>query len=239
MSSPISVFTLPFQGLGLMLSPGIKRFVIMPLLINILIYVGIAWIGITYFDAFIESFLPEDSWLSFLEWLLWPLFAISYLIVMFYSFTILANILAAPFNGLLAEKIEEKLTGKAPPEVSGSLLKDAIPAMLGELGKLWYFISRAIPILICMLIPGVNIIASFVWILFGFWFLTFEYAEFTLSNHALKAKEQRKLLRSQPLSVLSFGASVSLLMLIPVVGFAVMPASVAGGTLFWIRNLKS
>ena len=37
MLSPISGFFLPFQGLRLIFSPGLRRFVVIPLLLNILI----------------------------------------------------------------------------------------------------------------------------------------------------------------------------------------------------------
>lgn len=238
MFSAIDVFFLPFQGLTLILSKGVRKFVVVPLIINITLYILIGSIAFNYFDVFINSLLPEDSWLSFLEWLLWPLFALTYLVLTFYTFTILANIIAAPFNGVLAEKVEEKLTGQAPPEISGSILKDTVPAIMGELGKLSYFLVRAIPILILMLIPGVNVVASVLWLMLGFWFLTIEYADYTMANHGLMPKEQRQLLRKQPIRVLAFGSAASLLMLIPVLNFAAMPATVAGGTKYWVKHLQ-
>ncbi|MCP4271360.1 MAG: sulfate transporter CysZ [Gammaproteobacteria bacterium] len=238
MFSAFDTFLLPFRGINLILIKGLRKFVIAPLVINLLLYSIFAWIGYSYFDDFINWLLPEDSWLSFLEFLLWPLFALSYLILTFYSFTILANILAAPFNGLLAEKVEEELTGKLPPRIAGSLIKDLIPSMMREISKLSYFLTRAIPILILMLIPGVNVIGSVIWLLFGFWFLTIEYADYTMENHGIHPKDQRKKLRAQPIQALAFGAGASLLMMIPILSFAAMPASVAAGTMYWVRHLN-
>ncbi len=239
MFSAFDTFFLPFRGINLILIKGLRKFVIAPLLINLLLYSLFAWVGYSYFDDFINWLLPEDSWLSFLEFLLWPLFALSYLILTFYSFTVLANILAAPFNGLLAEKVEEELTGKLPPKIGGSLIKDLIPSMMREISKLSYFLTRAIPILILMLIPGVNVIGSVIWLLFGFWFLTIEYADYTMDNHGIHPKDQRKKLRAQPIQALAFGAGASLLMMIPLLSFAAMPASVAAGTMYWVRVLNS
>lgn len=239
MFSAIDTFFLPFRGLELLLTRGIRKFVIMPLLINLSLYSLFAWVGYSYFDNFINWLLPEDSWLSFLEWILWPLFALSYLVLTFYSFTVLANILAAPFNGLLAEKIEQQLTGKLPPKLGGSLIKDLIPSMMREINKLSYFLTRAVPILILMIIPGVNVLGTLLWLFFGFWFLTIEYADYTMENHGIHPREQRRKLKAKPLQSLAFGAGVSLLMIIPILSFAAMPASVAAGTLYWVKYLHS
>ncbi len=123
MFSAINTFLLPFNGLNLIMTKGIRKFVIVPLIINLLLYSLFAWIGYTNFGYFISQLLSADSWWSFLKWILWPLFVLSYLILTFYSFTILANILAAPFNGLLAEKVEQKLTGHSPPKIALSWLE--------------------------------------------------------------------------------------------------------------------
>ncbi|MCP4270987.1 MAG: sulfate transporter CysZ, partial [Gammaproteobacteria bacterium] len=48
----------------------------------------------------------------------------------------------------------------------------------------------------------------------------------------------RKKLRAQPIQALAFGAGASLLMMIPILSFAAMPASVAAGTMYWVRNLN-
>jgi len=238
MFSAIDTFFLPFRGISMILKKDIRKFVIVPLVINLLLYSIFAWVGYSYFDNFINWLLPEDSWWSFLEWILWPLFALSYLILTFYSFTVLANILAAPFNGLLAEKVEEKLTGNLPPKIGGSLIKDLIPSMMREISKFSYFLTRAIPILILMLIPGINVIGTLLWLLFGFWFLTIEYADYTMENHGIRPKEQRSKLRTRPIETLAFGAGASLLMMIPILSFAAMPASVVAGTMYWVKHLN-
>jgi CysZ protein len=58
-----------------------------------------------------QSAVPD--WLGWLEWLLWPVFILALLIIVFYSFTLIANLIASPFNGLLAEKTEALLTGRS------------------------------------------------------------------------------------------------------------------------------
>ena len=78
------------------------------------------------------------------------------MLVVFFSFTVLANLIAAPFNGLLAEKVEKSLGGDIPSEDTEwkALVADIIPSILVELRKLSYFLLRAIPLLILFLIAA-------------------------------------------------------------------------------------
>ena len=238
MISAPSAFFLPFQGLKLLFTPGLRRFVAVPLLLNILIFAAIAYIAGTYFDSFMDRWLPTQSWLEFLRWILWLLFAISYALALFFGFTLIANLIASPFNGILAARIEEKLTGNRPGEADESVLAAIGPALAGELGKIIYFVSRALPLLILFLVPGLNILAGIGWVVFGLWFLTIEYADYPMGNHSLKPGAQRERLRHRRLNSLAFGAGVSVLMLIPVLQFAAMPAAVAGATRLWIDDLS-
>ena len=239
MLSAINAFFLPFQGLKLLFTPGLRRFVAIPLLLNILIFTAIAYIAGTYFDHFMDRWLPTQSWLEFLRWILWLLFAVSYALALFFGFTLVANLIASPFNGILAARVEEKLTGKRPADADESVLAAIGPALAGEFGKIIYFVSRALPLLILFLVPGLNILASIGWVVFGLWFLAIEYADYPMGNHALKPAAQRDRLRRRRLNSLAFGAGVSVMMLIPVLQFAAMPAAVAGATRLWTDELSS
>ena len=237
MLSALSGFFLPFHGLRLVFSRGVRRYVLVPLLLNILLFAGLAYLAGSYFELYMDRLLPEQGWLEYLRWLLWILFAIVYALAVFYGFTLLANLIAAPFNGLLAARVEEKLTGRRPADSDESLWRALGPALAGEIGKIVYFLVRALPLLLLLLIPGVNAAAGIAWMLFGFWFLAIEYADYPMGNHALKPAEQRSRLRRRRLKSLAFGAGVTLMMLIPVLQFAAMPAAVAGATRLWVDDL--
>lgn len=235
----ISAFLMPFRGLSILFHSGLRGYVLIPLLINMAIFSLIAWLAVSYFEKFLIWALPADSWLQHLEWILWPLFALAYLVLSFFSFTMIANLIASPFNGILAGRIEQIISGKVPEATDTSVMAAIIPAVTGELGKIWYFLLRAIPVLILMLIPGLNAIGSILWLLLGFWFLTLEYADYPMGNHGLLPRQQRALLRKYPIKSWSFGAGTTLMMMIPVVNFAAMPASVAGATLFWLNYVSA
>lgn len=226
----VRAFFSPFSGLGYLFSPGLRRYVLVPLIINVLIFSLCAWAAVVYLDEYLLQMLPVDGWLSYLSWILWPLFVLLYVALTFFGFTLVANLIGAPFNSQLAARAERLFTGRLPPESSGSLLKEAIPAILTELAKLLHFIVLAVPLLILMLIPGLNAIAAVLWMLLGFWFLSLAYFDYPLGNHGLRLAEQRELLRNNPLSSWAFGAGVSVLMLTPILNFAAMPAAVVGAT---------
>ena len=94
-----------FSGFGLLLKPGIKRFVLIPFVINLGLFSLATKLLSDQLDSWLEQLLP--GWLSWLEWLIWPLFAITMFLIVFNTFTIIANLIAAPFNSLLSARIEE------------------------------------------------------------------------------------------------------------------------------------
>ncbi len=229
------------EGIRLMRQPGLRRYVAMPLLISTLVFSAAIWFGIHWIGVLVEwllGYLP--GWLEWLSYLLWPLFALTGLLVVFYTFSIITNLIAAPFNGLLAEAVELHLTGRPIDEASGwqELLKDVIPSILSELRKLRYFALRAAPLAVLFLIPGVNLAAPFIWGLFSAWMLAIEYADYPMANHLLHFTEQKQRLRQRRLLSYGFGSGSLLLTMIPVVNFIAMPASVAGATAMWVREFR-
>lgn len=105
-TAPRSGFYYFSQGWKLVTQPGIRRFVILPLLVNILLMGGAFWWLFTQLDVWIPSLMSHvPDWLQWLSYLLWPIAVISVLLVFGYFFSTIANWIAAPFNGLLAEQI--------------------------------------------------------------------------------------------------------------------------------------
>lgn len=239
--NPLAGASYLLRGLALLTKPGLRPFVLIPLTINIIVFSLLIWFGIDQFEQLMDRFLPGDeSWLAWLRWILWPLFAITLLLIIFYTFTVIANLIAAPFNGLLAEKVERHLGGKMPSQPTGAkqIVKDVVPSIVSELRKLLYFLLRAIPLLILFLIPGVNIVAPFLWMAFSAWFLAVEYGDYPMANHNLAFKQQHMRLKQARYSSLTFGAGLTLMMMVPILNFIAMPTAVAGATLFWHERLR-
>lgn len=226
-----------FSGLSLITQRGIRPFVIVPLLINSLLFSAGIWLATTQLDHWMARLLP--NWLNWLTWLLWPIFAVLIFFVVFYVFSIVANILAAPFNSVLAERVEARLNGQPVAAFEGY---SSLPALIvrtfrSELGKLWYMGKWFVLVLVITLLPVVNVVAPVAWTLFGAWMLAIEYADYPMGNHNLFFKESLTALRKQRWEALGFGWLLSLLTTIPVLNFVAMPIGVAGGTALWVNTL--
>lgn len=231
-----------FKGIKLIAQPGLRRFVAMPLLINILVFSTAIWYGVTRFESFLvwmETKIP--SWLQWLDWILWPLFVVALAVLVFYSFTMVANLLASPFNSLLAEKVELYLTDRPLNQGGGwkKALIELVPTLLDELRKLLFAALLAIPFLILFLIPGVNLAAPVLWFLYTAWVLTLEYSDYPMGNNGLKFREMRARLGKRRTLSLGFGAAAAGLTMVPVLNFIVMPSAVAGATAMWVGELRS
>ena len=226
-------------GFGLLLNPSLRAFVWLPLLVNTLVLGSAIYFGGDALNQYVEGFLPE--WLSWLGWIIKPVIFMLLAFVGFYIFSLLANIIASPFNGLLAEKTEFLLTGETVEQGGGwaALVADIIPSILNELSKLSYFLIRYLPLLVLFVIPGLNVIVPILLFVVGAWFLTLEYTDYPMANHGVSFSEQRQRLKDRRLLCMGFGCCVAVLLLIPVVNFFVMPVAVIGASVMWVREIKN
>ncbi|MCO6059925.1 sulfate transporter CysZ [Pseudomonas sp. MOB-449] len=227
------------EGLKLILSPGLRLFVLLPLTVNLLLFTALIGFAVQEFSGWVDAFMPTlPDWLSFLQYLLWPLFVLLVVVLVFFTFTMLANIIAAPFNGFLAEKVEVVVRGQDDfPAFSWAELTAMIPRTVGrELRKLAYFLPRAGALLILSFIPGVNLLATPLWIIFGIWMMAVQYIDYPADNHKLGWNEMLAWLREKRWQSLGFGGATYLALMVPFVNIVMMPAAVAGATLFWVRE---
>ncbi len=227
------------EGLKLVLSPGLRLFVLLPLTLNLLLFVALIGFAVQQFGGWVETFMPSlPDWLGFLEYILWPLFVVLVLLMVFFSFTMLANIIAAPFNGFLAEKVEVVVRGEDPfPPFRWAELLAMVPRTLGrEARKLLYFLPRAIALLILSFIPVVNLVAAPLWLLFGVWMMAIQYIDYPADNNKMSWQDMLAWLREKRWQSLGFGGITYAALLVPGLNILMMPAAVAGATLFWVRE---
>lgn len=237
-NNPVSGALFLLQGLSLIFRPSVRRFVVIPLAINITLFALLIYFGAGWFDALMQELLPTD--IDWLRYLLWPVFALAILILGFYSFTIVGNFIAAPFNGMLAEAVERELTGQAidGPQGLKAIAKDVGQSIASEFTKLGYVLSRMVPLALLFVIPGLQIIAPFVWIAFSAWMLAVSYADFPMGNHGLRFKDQRARLGHKRFLALGFGGIVMLGITVPFLNLLMIPAAVAGATAMWVRDFR-
>ena len=225
------------RGFQTIRQPGVRLYVVVPLLINILLFASLIWFGFDQFSPLVEkliSLVPE--FLDFLRWIIWLLISAFTAIVVFFTFTPIANIVSAPFNALLSERIEARLSGKTI-STNSSFIKIARDSILSQLRKLIYILLWSAALLLISLIPVINIAAPFLWVIFGSWLLSLEYLDYPMGNHELDFKSEKQILARRKGLALGFGGSVMILTSIPVINFIVMPVAVAGATILWVEQL--
>jgi len=246
-NNPLTAMSYLLKATSLARKPGIKRFVFIPLAINILFFIIALWVGIHYFSIFMNDMLDFSglwdwvaSILEFIRPILWLVFFAAYLIIVFYGFSILANIIAAPFNSLLAEATENYLKGEPLKSEGGivSLLKDVVPLVWMEIRKLLYFIIRAIPLLVLFFIPFTAPIAPILWFLFSAWMMSLQYMDYPMGNHKLDFAEQRQKQKQKRLFSLGYGSIVLGATMLPIINFVIIPIAVIAATQIWVEQYQ-
>jgi CysZ protein len=222
-------------GFRLLLQPGVRGFMLIPLLGNILFYslgAGLAFYGL---DSALDRWLPA-SW-DWLRWLLFPLLAVLLTVLALFTFTLVANLILSPFNGLLSERVERSLTGHSPRGPEETVAAAMWRSVRQALRRLGYVAIRLLALFLLGLVPVVGVVAFPLGVLLGAWLLALEFSDNPLGNWGWDFERQRALLREHRTGFLGFGLTAMALSVVPIVNFAVIPAAVAGMTA-WCLQLR-
>jgi len=227
-----------FKGFELIKQKGIRRFVFIPLSINIILF-SIAfyfmYLQLEHYIPSLMAWLP--SWLDWLSVVIWPLAVLTVLVVFSFLFSTLANWLAAPFNGLLSEKIEAMLSGQTAPQGSNlDIIKDIPRTLSREWQKLRYYLPRAIGFFILMwFLP---VIGQVIWFLFIAWMMAVQYKDYPFDNHKVPFNVMKEALKQQQGLSYSFGITVAIFSMIPIVNLIVMPVAICGASAIWVDHYQ-
>jgi len=228
------------KGLMLITKPGIRVWIIFPLLINVLLFSILGYYIWLFFPVILNTAtisLPSLTWIfTIVRWIMLPLFIVFAMLTLSFIFMFVGNLISEPFNGALSRAVEKHITGHKV-EVSSEPILRIIISFIGEkLEKLWYYFKWIILLLLISFIPIINIISPILWFLFAAWIAALEYADPVLANHGYSVPIQRKLLAKKPMLTLGFGSSILIAMFIPIINFFVMPAAIAGATCMWLQQ---
>ncbi len=214
-----------WQGLKMLTLPALRPFVFMPLLINLVLYSVALGLGFLYLNHLVEQMIPQ--WLFWLKWLIYPLFFTSFCVIGFFTFSLLANLIAAPFYAKLAAKTLEVIDA---PRLS-TFEPSAKQVWQAELKRLRYSMTHTLPLLIVFVIPVVNLIAPVLWLGFSAWCVALEYFAYPQENRGVLFPEQQANLKTMKISALSFGGLVTLGQALPIINIVIAPAAVIAATL--------
>lgn len=230
-----------FMGWSLAFKPGIKKFVFLPMLANIIIVsIMLAW-SFSIISRLVNiGLLFVPGWLHWFSGIITFLIILMMVILFCYFFSVITNIIAAPFNGLLAEQVEARLTGMPAPNSSWfSLIKDLPRILYREMQKLLNYLLWAIPLLFTYLIPVIGqTITPVVWFLFTAWWMNIQYADYAFDNHKIRFRTMKRLLKQDRVDNLLFGSLVSLFTMLPLFNLIIMPIAVCGATAMWVDRYR-
>jgi len=229
------------RGLRLITRPGLRRFVVVPLFINVVVFSALGLAGAQGFDWLLSQLLPTGDawWLEVLRGVLWVLFAAAALIILLFTFSVVANLLGSPFNGVLAARVEQLLRGGDAPDSGRGLLGEAAASIAGEVRKFIYFLFLMIVGVVVTIVPVINVVSPLLWALIAMWMLALEYVAYPMENRGIAFHDVRETLRGNRALALGFGAAAMVAMMIPLVNLVVMPAAVAGATAMWVERLAA
>ena len=242
--NPITEFTAGprylLRGFTMLREPALRRYVVIPIVINIALIALIVSLFGWQLDSWLDAWLAGlPDWLAWLETLLWWFGVLLSTLAFCYVFTLLANLIASPFNGLLSARVEKLVTGRAP-ESGMSLAREMLDGVVGELRRLRYYFARALLLgvvsVALFFLPPANLAIAPLWFIFGAFMLSFEYLDQPMANRGLRFDDKILQLRARRWRHLGFGSLVTVMTAIPLANLVVMPAAVVGATLLYIES---
>ena len=232
-------FFYPFRAGRFLLShPALLRFVVFPFLINTLIFSLCVYFGFDFFDGLVAKYIPQgDAWYwLLLSYAVWILAVLVTIVLVFFSFTVVGNLIASPFNDLLSEKTEQILTGVREEGAFAlkAFLQDTKRVVATEIKKIGLFLVGMLLLLLLNILPVVGgalyAVLAFLLTLF---FLVVEYLGYILERKRFTFARQREYIMTRKFLMLGFGTGVMAVLAIPFLQFLCIPLGVVGGTLLW------
>ncbi|MDC0172551.1 sulfate transporter CysZ [Gammaproteobacteria bacterium] len=235
--------SLMIEGLRTLWRRDIRWLVLIPLLINIVLFAvgtGFAASWLQNWITTITTSVPD--WLQWLAWAIWFLFTILALAIYSFTFTILANLVGSPFYGVIAQRVivAEVADNQSNALNEIGLLRGAWNSLVRELQLIGYFLPRTVVVgimaVMLSFIPVVNLLAPIIAGGWAAWCLCLQYLDYAADSQGVTFLALRKKVSGNRLNSIGFGLSAMLASAIPLVNLVMLPASVVAGSLLWCRQ---
>ncbi|EAS46548.1 probable sulfate uptake protein [gamma proteobacterium HTCC2207] len=243
LSTPIASPAVIFEGLKLLGHTDIRWLVIIPTLLNLILFSAATWLAAAWVSDWLNWLIASvPDWLEWLAWIIWLMFVLLALVIYSFTFTVFANLIGSPFYGIIAERVialERGLTDKTPTSTK-ALLATAWGSFRRELQIIAYMLPRTLGIALLTVmisfVPIINILAPLIAASWAAWSLALQYMDYPGDSDELSFTQVRQRAGKQRLLSLSFGLSALVAAAIPLVNLLLLPATVVGGTLLWCRE---
>lgn len=218
----------PWHGLRQIWQSGLRRYVLVPLAINIILFaLAMLWM-LGALDATLRGWLPD--WAA---GVLYPVLAFALGVLTLLVTTMLANLLASPFNNRLAMRVES-LLGHPPADIQQPLWKETLLTLRSEARRFLHFLFWVVVLLVLGFVPLFNLLTPLGWLLLGGWLMALQYMDYPLGLRGHGFAAQRGLLGGGRLAFsMGFGLSAQLMHLLPGPNLIAMPACVVAACTSW------
>ena len=218
--------------------PGLLKYLAIPFFINLLVFTATVYFGLDLFQGMLEAYAPStDVWYGILlYYLAWTVALLLTTVIVFFSFTVIGNLIASPFNEILSERTEDLVDGvkNGEPFSLRHFWKESRDAVIVEIKKMTIFIVCMVLLFGINFIPGIgSLIYAVLAPAFTLFFLAVEYMAFVLMRKQLSFSEQRRYIFKRPILMLGYACGVFCMLAIPFVQFFCIPLAVVGATLLW------
>ncbi|MDP3938174.1 MAG: EI24 domain-containing protein [Deltaproteobacteria bacterium] len=228
------------------------RYAVLPFLINLAVF-GLAIAAFVYWfgdlwhlaSAWTESARPE-AWywlplywlLAMVRWLIAAVLVVVAVLILWISFTLVGNVIAAPFNKLLSAATERSLGSVEEAGAEGgwrALLGEMARALSDETRKMGFFLLIQAALLPLNLVPLVGTIAYATLSLgFGALFVALEFTDYPMARRRIPFAERRRTVWRHRAVMSGFGGSLFLTFLVPGLNLLLLPLGVVGGTILYL-----
>lgn len=220
-------FRAPFAGYKLLLAnASLWRLATIPYLIDLVLFSAGIYYGQKYVPGIVSAYVRNETFWE--QILYYPILVLTFIVCLVLLFTcvfFLTNLIASPFNAVLAERtlvLEGGLAGKQFQV--GRWLKVSARMLIIAVTKAVIFLSLGAVLFFFGLIPGLNVIAAFV----GLLMMSFDCADYSFEALEMSFRDRLRFHRSHLAEFSGFGCALGLTFLIPGLNFLLYPGTVVG-----------
>lgn len=235
-------FTYPFRSLKFFFSHTVLiKYSIAPMLINLLIYGSVFIFSYNWLMGSLDKWLGIENteagfWLKFIYIVLLIIGFLLLLFVCYLLFAILGNIITAPFNEEISQRVEE-IVSKGKIEHKIGFWEDAYISIKGEVQKLLFYLSILLLIFSLNIIPVAgSVLATTIGVIFSCFYNALDFLDYPMTRKKMRFRDKLKVTQKGKLVTFGFGFTSFLLMFLPVVNVFMKPILVAAGTALYYEK---
>ncbi len=236
-------FTSIFSSLNLLSKHrGLILYFIVPFILNIIILSGLYYVSYIFIKPWLYGFIDGSGWIfSFIRAVLAPLLMIVLAIITVLLYSIVGNIVTAPFNDFLSYSIEVREANIKfdEPFSFKVLIADIVRMTLNIIKMLGMLILINLVLFILNFIPLLgNIIYTVLGFMASTFFLGFQFFDFPLERRRFDFKQKLKIAWRFKFMTMGLGTGFMVVTLIPILGFLGLNMATMGATVLFLDHMR-